>query len=407
MAVSDPTRQSRTAVPPVRRLLLAIMLVAIGLPLPLTLLVHGSPAPVGQALASPRLLDAAEPPRRPQLRATTWWAGEFQRDFEPWFGSVIEPRGWIVQLTNQVYYTVFAKSYMSDRQIIVSRDRYLYDLETLEDYCWSADHDAGGASPPLLAKLTEVHHRLVRRGRLLLFLLTPSKAVTLPEFLPVGLCSRPPTPDRERERFVASLRQAGVATIDGPELVQTMKAHDPLPPFPRGGTHWSLLAGARVGARLVEAIGRLSGRDVGEFAIDPPRWGAPPTGSDADLARLLNLWRPPVDYPTASAGRRCRSAAAGRNTRLIAVGGSFLDQILDPIAACALFGRVDSYFYYDLWRFDWIVRRRYPVDRAAINWRDELDQPTVVLVELNERLIGQRVPSYLDHFLDDLRAALR
>ena len=406
MAVSVPARQTRTALPPVRRVLLAVMLVAIGLPLPLTLLVHGSPAPVRRALASPRLHDIAEPLRRPLLRPTTWWGGEFQRVFEPWFGSLIEPRGWIVQLTNQVYYTVFAMSYMENRQIIVGRDRYLYELENLEEYCWSADHDAGGASAPLVAKLSELHHALARRDRLLLFLLTPSKAVTMPEFLPVGLCSRPPAPDRERERFVASLRQAGIVTIDGPELVQAMKAHDPLPPFPRGGTHWSRLAGARVSARLVEAITRLSRRDVGELVIDPPRWNTPPTGSDADLARVLNLWRPPVDYPTGSASRRCRATAAGRNTRLIAVGGSFLDQILDPIAACALFGRVDSYFYYDLLRFDWMVRRPYRVDRAAIKWRDELDQPTVFLVELNERLLGQEAP-YLDRFLDDLRAALR
>ncbi len=365
-----------------------------------------SAAPVHQILASPRLHDNAEPLRRPQLRPITWWRSEFQRDFEPWFGSVIEPRGWIVQLTNQVYYTIFATSYMFGGGIIVGRDRYLYDLEYLEAYCWSADHDPEGASAPLVAKLSELHHALTRRDRLLLFLLTPSKAVTMPEFLPVGLCSRPPAPDRERERFVASLRQAGITTIDGPDMVQAMKAHDPLPPFPRGGTHWSRLAGARVSARLMEAIARLSRHDVGELVIDPPRWDVPPTGSDADFARLLNLWRPPVDYPTGSASRRCRATAAGRNTRLIAVWGSFLDQILDPIAACALFGRVDSYFYYDIWRFDWMVRRAYPVDRAAIKWRDELDQPTVLLVELNERLIGQEVP-YLDRFLDDLRAALR
>jgi hypothetical protein len=115
---------------------------------------------------------------------------------------------------------------------------------------------------------------------------------------------RPPAPDRERERFVASLRQAAIATIAGPELVQAMKGHDPLPPFPRGGTDRSLLAGARVNARLVEAIARSLRRDVGELAIDPPQWRAPPTGSDADLACLLNLWRPPVDYPTGSASHR-------------------------------------------------------------------------------------------------------
>jgi hypothetical protein len=54
-----------------------------------------------------------------------------------------------------------------------------------------------------------------------------------------------------------------------------------------------------------------------------------------------------------------------------------------------------------------MVRRRYPVHRAVIKWRDEVDQPTVLLVEMNERLIGQGVPSYLTRFLGDLRAALR
>ena len=97
----------------------------------------------------------------------------------------------------------------------------------------------------------------------------------------------------------------------------------------------------------------------------------------------------------------------GRSPRSIAVGGSFLDQILDPIAPCALFGRVNSYFYYDLGRFDWILRRRYPVHRAAIKWRYELDEPTVLRVEMNERLIGQGVLSYLDRSRGDLRAALR
>ena len=196
----------------------------------------------------------------------------------------------------------------------------------------------------------------------------------------------PPPPDRERERFVAWLRQAGIAMIAGPDLVQAMKGHDPLPPFPRGGTHRSLLAGARVSGRLVAAIARSLGRDVGELAIDPPQWRVPPTGSDAGLARLLNLWRPPVDYPTGSASHRWRSAAAGRSTRLIAV---------------------DSYFYYDLGRFDWMLRRRYPVHCAVIKWRDELDEPTVLRVEMNERLIGQGVLSCLDRFLGDLRAALR
>lgn len=405
MGASVPAHETRTAMPPLRQALLAVMLVAIGLPLPFTMLVHFSPAPVRLILASPPLEDNVDWPQWPRLSRTTWWRGELQRDFESWFGSRIEPRGWIVQLTNQIYYSAFARSYMYRRSIIVGRDQYLYELGYLEAYCWGADHDEEAASAPLVAKLSELRHELARRDRWLLFLLTPSKAVTMPEFLPTRLCGHPAVPGRERQRFVASLRHAGVTTIDGPELVQVMKAHDPFPPFPRGGTHWSRVAGTRVSAHVIQAINQLSERDMGELIIDPVRWDAPPTGTDADLARLLNLWRPPLDYLTGSVGWRCRSGIGGRNTRLVAVGGSFLDQILSPIAACGLFSRVDHYSYYDQWRFDLMAGRRYPVDRAAINWREELAQPTVLLVELNESLIGRDAP-HLIRFVDDLRGAL-
>jgi hypothetical protein len=96
MVASIRAVPTRSAPPLVRRLLLTVMLAAIALPLPLTLMVQGSPARVRQALASPLLHDNAEPLRRPRVRPTTWWRGQFQRDFEAWFGSVIEPRGWIV-----------------------------------------------------------------------------------------------------------------------------------------------------------------------------------------------------------------------------------------------------------------------------------------------------------------------
>ena len=201
---------------------------------------------------------------------------------------------------------------------------------------------------------------LERSDRWLLFLLTPSKPVTMPEFLPVGVCARSPGPVAERERFLALLRQTGVTVIDGPALTKTMKVSDPVPPFPRGSSHWSRFVGAGVSVSVMEEAKRRSGRDIGQFSVDPPRWNASPTGSDAELARLLNLWRPPLDYPAPSVAWRCGPTAAGRDTRLVAVGGSFLEQVLEPIAACALFGRIDYYNYYDRWRREWPGRRIFP-----------------------------------------------
>jgi len=381
------------------------MLGAIGLPLPLSALVDLSPAAVRQILASPPLTTNDAPPKWPPLSITTWWRGDFQRDFEAWFGDRIEPRGWIVRLTNEVYYVLFAKSYMYNRHIVVGRDQYLYEIRYLTAYCRSAYGKGGSVSAPLIAKLSELRLKLARSDRGLLFLLTPSKAVTMPEFLPAGVCNTPPPLVAERERFVTALRETGISTIDGPELVQAMKANDPLPPFPRGSTHWSRLAGARVSTRVMEAVNQLSGRDVGKLLVDPLRWNAPPSDTDADLARLLNLWRPPLDYPTASVAWRCGATVQGRDIRLVAVGGSFLEQVLEPIAACALFNRIDYYNYYDKWRLEWPAHRRFPVDRTTIRWQEELSQPTVVLVELNESYISKGAP-YLEMFLDDLLNAL-
>ena len=385
-----------------QRVLLTVMLGAIGGPLPFSVLVYLSPTGVHQILASPPLTDNSPQPERPQLSFATWWRGDFQRGVESWFGDRVEPRGRIVRLTNEVYYRLFAKSYMFNRTIVVGREGHLYELGYLKAYCRSADRLGRGGSASLLAKLSEVLPMLERSDRWLLFLLTPSKPVVMPEFLP--RCVRRLAGILGRARALPDIASAaGIPVIDGPGLTQTMKVSDPLPPFPRGGTHWSRLVGARVSTTVMEAAKRRSGRDMGQLSVDPPRWNAAPTGADIDLARLLNLWRPPLDYPAPSVAWRCgpdaRTRPRGRR--------GFLEQVLEPIAACALFGRIDYYNYYDKWRREWPGRRMLPVDRAAIRWQEELSRPTVVLLELNESsIIGNGAP-HLELFLDDLRVALR
>src|SRR5262245_10218653 len=146
--------------PPRQRLLLWVMLAAIALPVPLSLLGNALPRPLHPYILSPRLRDNAERPRLPRLSLTAWRQGSFPRNFEAWFVSRLEPRGWIVRLTNQLYYSTFGKSYMRDRQIIVGRDRYLYELAYLTAYCQGADPDATAAFAPLVTELGAVRAKL-------------------------------------------------------------------------------------------------------------------------------------------------------------------------------------------------------------------------------------------------------
>jgi hypothetical protein len=402
VATSPQGNHARLAV--VRWLLLTVMLLAIGLPLPLTILVRYVAADWIRNSVSPPLIEKADAPIRSPLRLATWWSGEVQRRFEPWFASILAPRGWTVRMTNQIYYSAFGRSYMDRSDIIVGRDQYLYGRNYLYWYCEADRFPMTEHVTPFIVKLRELQYRLARRDRLLLFLLTPSKAVTMPEFLPARLCARPTAPDRAHKLLVALLRQAGIPVIDGPDLVLAMKAHDPLPPFPRGSVHWSRLAGSRVAAVFMDEILRLSGADLGSIAQRDPQWNHPPIGSDSDLADLLNLFWPPLDYPTGEAESICRSTASGQSTTLIAVGGSFLTAVIEPLVACNLFKRVDMYFYYTLGHTRWPGGSE-PVDRVTLKWREMLDQANVIMVEVNESMIGY-VP-HLDQFLDDAIAALR
>jgi len=388
----------------VRRLSLIVTLLAIGLPLPLTVLARNIPVDRMRGLLSPPLIDNAEPPSRPALRLATWQRGEFQRGFEPWFASIVVPRGWSVRLTNQLYYSLFARSYMVGGTIIVGREHYLYQRDDLHAYCESARGD-GTMVTPLVDEVRELRNLLARRGHPLLFVVSPSKAVTMREFLPADLCRWPVAPDRPRRLLVEKLREAGVPVIDGPDLVREMKARDPLPPFLRGSVHWSQVAGERVAGVLLEEVRVLTGTDLGELTLGSPRWTASPTGTDRDFAELLNLLRPPLDYPTGVAAPICRPTVSGHEARLVAVGDSFLITVLDPIGACGLFKEVDLYFYYTLAHMRWPGGRE-PVDRAKLRWRKTLDMAAVTVVEINEVAIDHDVP-YLHQFLDDAIAALR
>jgi len=386
-----------------RRLSLIVMLLTIMLPLPLTVLARSIPAERIRGLLSPPLLDNADPPSRPPLRPGTWRRGEFQHGFEPWFASVVVPRGWSVRLTNQLYYSLFARSYMLGGTVVIGRDHYLFQRDDVRAYCESARGD-GVAITRLVVKIGELRNLLARHHHQLLFVVSPSKAVTESEFLPSGLCRWPVAPDQPRRRLVERLRDAAVPVIDGPDLVREMKAHDPVPPFYRGSVHWSRLVGQRVAGVLLQDVRTLTGIDVGDLTLGPASWTVSPNGTDKDFAELLNLLRPPFDYPTAVTQPICRSTVRGHEARLVAVGDSFLITVLDPIAACGLFKKIDLYFYYTLGRIRW-PGGLTPVDRAKLRWSKTLNMSPVTVVEINEAAINHDVP-YLLQFIEDAIAAL-
>jgi hypothetical protein len=384
-----------------RALLLALLLLVMGLPLAHTLLVRRDPL---GPLASPRLGKVVFP-LEPEWTLAGWLSGDFQRRADRWFSNVVEPRGWVIPLTNQLLYAAFAKSYMGDRTIVIGRQGELYQDTYVAGYCAGAEIGDSAALAASAARAGELHDRLSTGGAAFVVLVTPSKAAVLPERLPPGSCRPAGDPGVRRRRFLAELRRAGVPAIDGHALVMRMKAEDPLPPFPRGGIHWSRIVGVRVAGVVLEEAARQRRHGVGGVTVRAVRWDARPEQSDRDLADLLTLSRPPVGYRVAAAETVCHPAPGGPARGLITVGGSFLYQVLDPITACGLFERVEHYFYYDELYQRWPGPVTTRPDPATRRWREKLAHADVVVLELAEHRIGPA--PHFDRFLTDALTALR
>ncbi|MFO1061858.1 MAG: hypothetical protein U1E53_33420 [Dongiaceae bacterium] len=380
-----------------QRAVVLAMLLTLALPL---LLAYASKYLPG--LRPPPLDSEAFVPK-PPLRATTLLSGDFQRAAGAWFVQALPPRRTAVQLSNQLYYDLFGRSYMYDEQILVGRGDSLFEVSYVDRWC-RADATDLSALQRTAARIGALRRRWARDGRVLLFVATPSKAAVMPELLPAA-CPPPADPGRPRRALLAMLAAEGVPTFDGDATVRAMKGRDPVSPFPTGGIHWSSLAGRRVAGMIMADLGRLAGADLGGVSVADLRWDAAPAEQDADLRMLANLYAP---LPEAvGAGRLvCRPAAAGRGARLIAVGGSFLRTILETIGGCGLFAEVDYFFNYTRLERRWPGGGSLAVDRATLDWRRRLDAARVLILELNDAVIVGGAYA-LDPFLDDVEAAPR
>lgn len=72
---------------------------------------------------------------RPQFIWNEWFNHSFQDKFNKWFNHFYGARALFVRLGNQINYSVFSKSYMYDQSIIIGKEKQLYEVAYIQDYC--------------------------------------------------------------------------------------------------------------------------------------------------------------------------------------------------------------------------------------------------------------------------------
>jgi hypothetical protein len=212
-----------------------------------------------------------------------------------------------------------------------------------------------------------------------LFFITPSKASIHPEFIPDALKAESRGQVRANyERLVPRLARHGVRTLDAHALMVSLKETSGYPVFPKGGAHWNYTASFRVTQELISRIEALTGKRMVRLKLDGVVWEKRRTGSDGDLARLANLWRPSTFYesnPYPIVEREASPDAVRPDVLL--VGGSFLDLPFLWLKENGVLGEHGAHDFY-------FIENR----KKGAGFAQEILGREVVILETNEAHIG-------------------
>jgi hypothetical protein len=340
---------------------------------------------------------------RPTFSIEDWLTHSLQDQLDKWFNKSFGARALFVKLGNQIYYDLFNKSYMQDQTIIIGKNSQLYSDGSIYNYC--------KLTPPMPLKhvearvmeLMEIQEGLHNRGVEFILLISPNKAGIYPEYIPDAFCESPKALSRDYESFIPLLEKHKINYVDGHTITLEAKNRESAPLFCQGGLHWNYLGAYHTSRRLTEMIGTLAQKPVGSLHIQTLNIDHKPTGSDKDLASLLNLAIPPYDYP-APHPVIITKQAFHQLGKAVVVGTSFNWILLDILNNARIFEGIDYYYYYKLTLETFPIRTSNPVDLSKVNWEKDIFNSHILVLEINE---GGFQDNYIPAFLSDILQHLR
>ena len=340
---------------------------------------------------------------RPGLSLQGWLTREFQDQFSKWFNQSYGARSFLVRMGNQLNYSLFNKSYMNTPSMIIGHHGQLYEIPYIDEYCGPRPTMPLSLMETRVQEIADLQYLLARKGVTFLLLITPSKAAMYPEYIPSNLCHAAPSSKRGYDNFIPLLEKHHVNYVDGHVITQRATQIDKTPLFCQGSSHWNYLGAYYTVRVLIETLNGLLNRKAGGLGLEAVNVDHTPTGSDKDLAELLNLFFPPFDYvvPHPVISRKGGTEDLGR---AVIVGTSFNWIPIDLFNTHQVFKQIDFFYYYTLALHSFPGQRSLPIDVGKIDWENIILTSDVIILEVNEIDV---TTEYASAFVSDALQHLR
>ena len=258
---------------------------------------------------------------RPGFSLAGFFSGDFQSDFENWFSTKYPLRPNIIDIYGRIevrkddfnfafasaavqpafmswdihvepgfpeYVLVYEElfepeGYRGNAQVVIGKNGFLFENGYINEYLGFSPKYTEVTDEQLIDMVTtlkNIQTKLSEKGIAFLVVITPSKASSMPQFIPAWYIARhtaAPGYVRPYTRFLNLLVQQGVYHVDSASLYRAVGLTNT---FPKTGTHWTKLAAFETVSAVLKNYETQSGKNIKKLAFDeilsseePPGFG--------------------------------------------------------------------------------------------------------------------------------------
>lgn len=338
---------------------------------------------------------------RPRFSWSTWFSGDFQKYFDQWFSDHLGLRAYFIKTDNQLNFSLFREiSQKTNAPIVVGRQNNLYEQGYINDYEATSSSEVAKLEAEV-KKIKQLQNLVEARNKRFIFLISPSKPVVYPEYLPDG--DQQFSSDRltNYKIFLNLLNKYQVNYFDGQAYLLNYKKLSPYVLFAKGGTHWNYLGACLASAQLLKGLDK-AGQSWPQISCNRLNILQTPRKEDLDLASLINIWQEQIFYEPLPYPQPSLSNNSSYRPRLLIVGGSFIWNILRVMKEAKVIGNSDFYYYFSK-DSQYPADTFLPIDRDSLNIERVLKEHDAVILESNGASLTEVGFGFVDLAISSLK----
>lgn len=306
------------------------------------------------------LSGAVEPTKKPVLTFDACKRGTYQHQAESYLKDNFGFREPLIRLYNQCTWDCFSQSPVIGEQILMGKDRWIYEPWVVDDFYQTRYLAYYGDTTTMARRMRNDAKRLFQLQQILkpygtyLFVgQLPGKDLVYPEYLPDN-----PKPELEnvpkispRYFFENEFEHWGIDHVNFEQWFMQLKRDTDLPLFPQTGTHWTNYASLIAADSLIRYMEHLGHVNMANLVIGNPHYEKAQAPDD-DLESLMNLMRPlpKPQYPYAEVSTDGDTTAD--KPKLIVIGDSFWWNIALQIPLSDIFSASPYWYYFSTIYYD-------------------------------------------------------